>query len=167
MKNPWVGLVLINLFILFGGGMNPMTMAARDSRNVLIIVDPGGTGFCLKVAKAIANRLDEKNYHVRLVKANHFQASDLSEVNLLIMGSPTYARQPSKSLKNVMEKVEDPGMKTILFQTGSLDCSGLQSLEAMARKKRLNVVYSSGILFSKRDESYLAKKIDEIMDEIQ
>ena len=166
MKKIIAGLVLIGLVIFHGMGLMGMVEAKDGMEKALIVVDPGKSGFSLKVAEKIAEKLSAKGMQVNLVKAKALTANDLSDIDLLVMGGPTYAQKPSKKLTKAMTIVNKPGINTILFQTGGSDCSGLITLIETAKSKGLNVVASDGILCNKREDSYVDNKIDELLEKI-
>lgn len=166
MGRKTLGWMLGIMLLLQGTGMMEMTFAANGVKTALIVVDPGMSGYSLKVAQNIASKLQKKNIPAKTVKAKDFKAQDLSGIDLLVLGGPTYAAQPSVGLKQAMAKVNAPGLKTLLYQTGGRDCAGLAPLLQMAEGKGLTVLGSGSILFNKREASYLDKQVDQLLGNI-
>lgn len=154
------------LFIFSGLGLMGMADAKINHHKALIIVDPGMSGFSLRVAQNISGKLNDKGIEVKLVKSKEFDPGDLTKVDLLVIGGPTYAHKPSKSIKEVIAQLNKPGISTLLFQTGCVGCEGLEPLADLVSEKKLRVLNRQGILANKRDELYVENKISELLENL-
>jgi flavodoxin len=161
--------ILATMMILLNGmGMKEMAEASTNqAKSGLIVVDPGFSQFALKVAQKISEKLTQKGYTVKLVKANKFNPQETAKRDLLVLGGPTYVGQPSGGLKKVVESIsQGTKLKTLLFVTGGADCSGLEPLKKLATEKGLSVVGSAGILDTKAEAPNMEAKINKLLETI-
>lgn len=86
----------------------------------LIIYHPGGTGYTEEAAYAIGKALQNKGWQVHLDRANSKAISDLSEFNLLCVGSPTYSGSPRPPIVDYINRCSNLENRVCLvFATGS------------------------------------------------
>jgi flavorubredoxin len=166
-KIGWIGLLIV-IFLLIQGMV--MISVAQDQGNqigkALIVVDPGFSKASLKVGQSIAAKLTQKGVTVKLVTVKSFKPQDFSGIDLLVLGGPTYVGQPSGGLKKLAAKLNDcNGLKTLLFQTGGADCSGLGPLGDLAKTQGLTVIGSYGFL--PQDMNGMETKINKLLEAIQ
>jgi flavodoxin len=151
---------------LNGMGMSFMAQAKSSIKKALIVVDPGFSKSSLKVARNIADQLTQKGISFKLENVNQFKPSDLTGVDLLVLGGPTYMVQPSGGLKKLVDRLDaNPSLKTLLFQTGGTDCGGLTPLTELVKAKGLTVIGGCGILMPK-DVSKIEGKIIKLLESI-
>jgi flavodoxin len=65
-----------------------------------------------KIARAIAEAITPSN-EVKVLRASEANASELSSVNLLIVGAPTHAGRPTPAIQDFLNKVPDPSLKGV------------------------------------------------------
>lgn len=155
--------MFLGLFLFLLMGMMPMVNAKDSFTKALIVVDPGLSKGSIKVSKEIAAKLKARNIEVELVKAKRFSPENLSGVDLLVLGGPTYAQQPSGKLRKAITKINMPGLKTLLFQTGGTDCAGLEPLAAMAEEKGLKVIGSCKIVIRPNETERIGEYVDQLL----
>jgi flavorubredoxin len=152
--------------LLCGMGMSHMVYATNNVKQALIVVDPGFSQFSLTIAQNIADKLAQKSISVKLIKVNQFKTQDISGVDLLVLGGPTYMAQPSNGLKKFVSTLNiTSGINTLLFQTGGTDCGGLAPLAELVKTKGLQVIGSCGILKPK-GASEIENKISKLLENI-
>ncbi len=72
-----------------------------------------------KIARIISDHLSENN-EVQILKVGEAEKLDLKDVNLLIVGSPTRAFEPTKPVVTFIKKLKNDEIKTVkiaLFDT--------------------------------------------------
>lgn len=158
--------MFLGLLLFLIMGMMPMVNAKDSFTKALIVVDPGLSKGSIKVSEAIATKLKARNIEVKLVKAKQFSPENLSGVDLLVLGGPTYARQPSGKLRKAVNKINAPGLKTLLFQTGGTDCAGLEPLAEMAEGKGLIVIGSCKIVIRPNETEVIGESVDQLLASI-
>lgn len=156
----------LGLTLLLLLGMMPMVNAKDSFTKALIVFDPGFSKQSMKISEKIATELRTRNIEVELVEAKQFNPEDLLGVDLLVLGGPTYARQPSGKLRKAVAKINAPGLKTLLFQTGGSDCAGLEPLAAMAEEKGLPIIGSCKILFRPNNNEQTGLVVKQLMANI-
>ncbi len=153
------------LLLINGMGMSLVTRAESLTK-ALIVVDPGFSKSSLKVAQNIADQLTRKGISVKLEKVNQFKSSDLTGIDLFVLGGPTYMAQPSGGLKKLVTRLDsDRGLKTLLFITGGSDCGGLTPLSEMVKAKGLTVIGECRILVPK-ENAEIGNKITKLLENI-
>lgn len=86
----------------------------------LIVYHPGATGYTEEVAYAIGKTFQVKGWEVLLDRANSRAISDLSEFNLLCVGSPTYSGSPRPPIVEYINRCSNLENRVCLvFATGS------------------------------------------------
>lgn len=95
----------------------------RGDRNapikVLIVYQPGMTGFSDKIAHQIAAGLNDRGYEVTLNHPGKYLPSDVSQYALAVFCSPVYSGQPSKALTDYMSTIKtSPSCRIVLISTG-------------------------------------------------
>lgn len=86
----------------------------------LIIYHPGATGYTEEVAYAIGRAFQAKGWEVHLDRANSRAVSDLSDFNLLCVGSPTYSGSPRPPIVDYINRCSNLENRVCLvFATGS------------------------------------------------
>ena len=98
---------------------------SKIAGRALIIYHPGATGYTEEVAYAMGKALQTKGWEVHLDRANSRAVSDLSEFNLLCVGSPTYmenrvclifatgSSNPEEANKKMQNHFEAKGSKVV------------------------------------------------------
>lgn len=161
----FIGLSLVLLIVLQGVGINVSAAKNINVKQGLIVVDPGLSGFSYHVAHEIANGLREKKIAVKVVKTSAFKESDLIKLDLLVIGGPTYAHQPSKGVRQFISELNLPGTKTLLFQTGGINCAGIAPLRKLARQKKLRIF---GVMtVTPKESGRLEKKVKAFLGPIE
>jgi flavorubredoxin len=141
-------------------------VAASQSKKALIVVDPGFSKFSARIAQTISEKLTQKGYTVKLVTANNFKVLEISGADLLVLGGPVYAGQPSGGIKKVVQSISNGNrFKTLLYVTGALeDSSGLEPLCKLVVEKGLNVIGSGKILVKNKEA--IEPKINKLLESI-
>lgn len=158
--------MFLGLFLFLIMGMMPMVNAKDSFTKALIVVDPGFSKQSMKISEETATELRTRNVKVEIVEAKQFKLENLLGVDLLVLGGPTYARQPSGKLRKAVNKINAPGLKTLLFQTGGSDCAGLEPLTAMAEEKGLSVIGSCKIVIRPNETERIGEYVDQLLASI-
>jgi flavodoxin len=79
---------------------------------ILIIYD-SVFGNTEKIARGISNSFSEKEKHVNIFKVADYKKEYLSDVNLLIVGSPTRAFNPTKAINNFLKGISSKDLSGI------------------------------------------------------
>jgi len=104
----------------------------------LIIYHPGGSGYTEEVAYALGKAFQTKGWEIHLDRANAKTISNLSDFNLLCVGSPTYAGSPRPPLMNYINQCGSlKDRECLVFATGS-------NSPGEANKKMLSLLESKG-----------------------
>jgi flavodoxin len=136
-------------------------------QTVLILVDPGFSKFSLEVARRIQDRISAKGIAVKLIPVGEFKAEDLHGMDLIVIGGPTYAGQPSPKIKKLLAELAPiPELRTLLFSTGGSDGSGLEPLTRMAGEKGLLVLGGAKFIQKPDEAPELDLKIRELLEVI-
>jgi flavodoxin len=140
-QKKWIVILCLALLMIFQT-MQVNVSAAKppSTKRALIVVDPGYSGFSYQVAQAIAKILRERKIETKVVKIKEFKKENLEKTDLFILGGPTYAHRPSKGVRRFLAQLNSPGINTLLFQTGGIDCAGIAPLQESAQAKGLNVI---------------------------
>ncbi|MCX7772935.1 MAG: flavodoxin domain-containing protein [Clostridia bacterium] len=115
-------------------GDNKTVLASVDENapKALVVYQPSISKNSDKVAKAIAQGLNEKGYEVTLNYPGKHLDTSLSEYDLVVFGSVVYAGQPAKALADYMATVKAYAPRVALFSVGGLDQSPeLDALEKL------------------------------------
>ena len=65
-----------------------------------------------KIARAIAEAITPSN-EVKVLRTSEANPSELSSINLLIVGSPTHGGRPTPTIQDFLNKVTQPSLKGI------------------------------------------------------
>lgn len=162
-----LGGLMLMASIVNGPGMN-QTMAAENLKKTgMILVDPGFSKYSLKIADQISKTLTNKGYSVTLMTVDRYHGENMPNVDLLVLGGPTYAGQPSGGLKKAISSLKKcNNLKVLLFITGGSDYTpGLDSLERLAAQRGMEIVGKCGFLV--QESSPAVKKIDQLLLNLQ
>ena len=86
----------------------------------LVVYDPSLSGETKNVATKMAEDLKSKGYKVKLAGIRSKDASNITGYNVLIFGSPTYAGNPSNTVKSYLTGLKIPQNTTVgVFSVGS------------------------------------------------
>ncbi len=154
---------------LFSGLMGGTALGLERPRiqTALILVDPGFSRFSLEVARRIQARLNAGGIAAKLTPAREFNAEDVKGVDLIVIGGPTYAGQPSPQIKKLLSKLPPTSeLKALLFSTGGSDGSGLEPLTRMAEEKGLSILGAAKFLQKTGQGPGLDKRIGELLEGI-
>ncbi len=66
-----------------------------------------------KIAKAMGDALVEKSHETKVLNVSDFSKEDLSEVEFLVVGTPTRAFRPVASILNFVKKLDPEKMQKI------------------------------------------------------
>ena len=80
------------------------------TRKAIVIYDTQ-FGNTEKIAKALASGIKEQGVQVDCVKVDEVDVNKLAEYDLLAIGGPTIAFGMSKPVKDLLEKLEDIGLR--------------------------------------------------------
>lgn len=127
----------------------------------LIIYHPGATGYTEEAAYAIGKALQVKSWEVHLDRANSKAISDLSEFNLLCVGSPTYAGSARPPIVNYINRCTNLEKRVCLvLTTGSADPNeSNKKLQSLLESRGGKVISSLALLTKQKDQ------LDELAEE--
>jgi flavorubredoxin len=138
----------------------------------LIIYHPGATGYTEEAAYAIGKALQAKDWEVHLDRANSKAISDLSDFNLLCVGSPTYAGSARPPIVNYINRCTNLEKRVCLvLTTGSADPNeSNKKLQSLLESRGGKVITSLALLTKQKDQldelaEEFAKKIIEVTEE--
>jgi len=128
----------------------------------LIIYHPGGTGYTEEVAYAIGKALQAKGWEVHLDRANSRAVSDLTEFNLLCVGSPTYIGSPRPPVVNYINRCSNLEKRTCLVLTtgGQNPNESNKKLQNLLESRGGKVISSLALLTKQKDQ------VDELTEEL-
>lgn len=163
-----VGVCLLTI-LFYGIGMITMANSGEHQfQKALIIVDPGYSKFSLQIGEKISHKLAEQKIATKLITVRDFKTQDLTGIDLLVLGGPTYMAQPSNGLKKLLPKLKNTtSLKTLVFQTGGTDCGGLAPLGELAKAQGLTVIGSIGILNTPKAALEIDSRIDALLTNLK
>jgi len=127
----------------------------------LIIYHPGAMAYTEEVAYGIGKALQARGWEVHLDRANSRAISDLSEFNLLCVGSPTYGGSPRPPIVNYINRCSNLEKKMCLvFATGFYDPDESNKKMQNLLEAKGGKVVSSLALFTKQKN-----QVDELTGE--
>jgi flavodoxin len=139
---------------------------SKITGKALIVYHPGATGYTEEVAYAVGKALQAKGWQVHLDRANSRTISDLSEFNLLCLGSPTYSGSPRPPIVNYINRCSDMEDRLCLvFATGRYSYEGYnpgeanKKLQSLLKSKGGKVISSLALLTKQKDQ------VDELTEE--
>lgn len=95
-------------------------MRGDDKTKKAIVIYDTNFGNTEKIAKAIAEGMEEQGVKVDLINAEEVDASKLGEYDMLAVGGPTHVHGVSKPMKAFLERlrsVDVKGRKAFAFDT--------------------------------------------------
>lgn len=138
----------------------------------LIIYHPGATGYTEEAAYAIGRALQAKGWEVHLDRANSKAISDLSDFNLLCVGSPTYMGSARPPIVNYINRCTNLEKRAYLvLTTGGADPNeSNKKLQSLLEAKGGKVISSVALLTKQKDQldeltEELVEKIIEVIEE--
>lgn len=165
-QRKWIVIVCLALLMIFQAmPINVSAAKPSNTKRALIVVDPGYSGLSYQVAQKIANILRERKTEAKVVKIKAFKKEDLQKSDLFILGGPTYAHCPSKEVQRFLAQLNLPGVDTLLFQTGGINCAGIAPLQELARAKGLNVIGTMTITI--KQSRHMEAKIMEFLKSVE
>jgi menaquinone-dependent protoporphyrinogen IX oxidase len=88
----------------------------------VLIVYETKYGNTQKCAEAIGEVLKDTGKEVSVVKVDAVEADNIKDYGAIVVGSPTYASSPAKSIKKFISSLTvEPGTKIVVFDTHSGD----------------------------------------------
>lgn len=105
-------------------------------KKALIVYQPALSGITTNVARQIGKGLNEAGFEVTLNHPGDHLPVDLSKYQVVVFGSPVYAGQTSKVLKDYMSKVQISSLGRIgLYSTGSVmnELTELDTMEGLLK----------------------------------
>jgi len=127
----------------------------------LIIYHPGATGYTEEAAYAIGKALQAKGWEVHLDRANSKAISDLSDFNLLCVGSPTYMASARPPIVNYINRCTNLEKRACLvLTTGGADPNeSNRKLQSLLKSRGGKVISSLALLTKQKDQ------LDELTEE--
>jgi len=127
----------------------------------LIIYHPGATAYTEEAACAIGKALQAKGWEVHLDRANSKAISDLSDFNLLCVGSPTYMASPRPPIVNYINRCTNLEKRACLvLTTGGADPNeSNKKLQNLLKSRGGKVISSLALLTKQKDQ------LDELTEE--
>ncbi len=118
----------------------------------LIIYHPGATGYTEEVAYALGKAFQTKGWEIHLDRANAKTVSDLSDFNLLCVGSPTYAGSPRPPIMNYINRCSGlENKRSLVFATGGVDPEEAnKKMQSLLQSKGGKVVGSLALLVKQK-----------------
>ena len=96
----------------------------------ICVYQPGISNFQEQVTNAIVDGLISNDFRVDITTASSQTPTDISNYDLLVLGSPTYGETPAQPVMNYLNRVGDlGGMATVIIITAG--GSGTQSADTM------------------------------------
>lgn len=96
--------------------------AAAEAPKALIVYQPTMSDTGKKIAEQMAAGLHDKGYEVTLVYPSEKLSSDISEYEIVILGSGVYAGKSSLALRDYITSVDVfSGKKVFLYSIGSME----------------------------------------------
>jgi len=103
--------------------INPDSSGPRT----IIIYSIGISDFHQKIVDAFASGLVASNWRVDMVTASSQTSTDLSGYSLLVIGGPIYGFQPSKTIRDYVDRLEDlKGLRVYTLLTGAGDSANAE-----------------------------------------
>ena len=120
----------------------------------LIVYHPGATGYIEEVAYAVGKALQTKGWEVLLDRANSKAISDLSDFNLLCVGSPTYSGSPRPPIVNYINRCSNLEKRACLvLTTGFHDPNeSNKKLQNLLESKGGKVIGSLALFTKQKDQ---------------
>ena len=127
----------------------------------LIIYHPGATGYTEEAAYAVGKALQAEGWEVHLDRANSRAISDLSDFNLLCVGSPTYMASPRPPIVNYINGCTNLEKRACLvLTTGGADPNeSNKKLQSLLKSRGGKVISSLALLTKQKDQ------LDELTEE--
>ena len=95
-----------------------LTPTGTSIGNALMLYDPGLSGATTRVAEKVATDLQAKGYTATLAGIKSAEASNTTNYNIIIVGSPIYAGAPTSSVKNFLGNLNHNSAKVGVFGNG-------------------------------------------------
>lgn len=157
--------------LLLGGMIMTKTVEAEakmgQTKNALVIVDPGFLKFSLRIGENISKQLIQRGYRVKLVVAKRFKPRDIAGVELLVLGGPIYGGRPGEGLKKTIGLLENVnGVKTLLYVAKGLPQDEWEPLEILVAQKGLAVIGKGKFLVRSRKEADVTKGVQQLLKQL-
>ena len=122
---------------------------AEGPKTALIIYHPGLSSFMQDTAYAFADGLVENGWRVEITTASSQAPKDLSDYDLLVLGSPVYAASPSSTINRFVERIDDmQRIETVLLVTSAGSDGGAEASMQQTVEESNGVVKSVVSLFT-------------------
>ncbi len=135
----------------------------------LVVYDPGITGGTRTAAFHIAQELKARGYEVKMAGARSTEAMNLSGVDVLVLGSPTYGAQPTGPVKTYLENLQSPGniIAGVYTLAGSIredsNVVMAQTLESKSIPVKVSTKYGHSVWGAPSDKTRYAKFVAQLL----
>ena len=101
------------------------------SGTALVVYHPGLSSFQEDVTKSFVDGLVSKGWRIEITTASSDAPSDITNYDLLVLGTPTYGSAPAKPLVNYIDRLDDLDGKPIVVICTALG-SAQETLERVS-----------------------------------
>ncbi len=174
-----LGIIIALIIVLSVVGWLIGVSRSKDSKTLipsgeihgtaLVVYDPGITGGTRTAAFHIAHELKTRGYEVKLAGARSSEALNLSGVDVLVIGSPTYGAQPTGPVKTYLQNLQSPGNITagVYSLAGSIvedsNVVMAQALESKSIPVKVSTKYGHSAWGAPSDKTLYAKFVAQLL----
>lgn len=150
-----IGIVVLVLIIIGAGiwastyfnstSSTTLNPTGNTTGKALVVYDPGLSGAPKTVATTMAEDLKSMGYTVTLAGINSKDAKNISNYDVLIIGSPTYAGNPSSTVKsyiNTLNVNNNTRVGVFSYGGGADDQDSNKVMQQLLQDKGVNVKVS-------------------------
>ncbi len=113
----------------------------------LVVYHPGRSGFPKSVNRAFAEGLVSNGWRVDITTASSQAPTNLSDYDLLVLGSPTYDWEPSRRIQRYLEALGDLGGQptVVIISAAGTTTQSLPMMENLVREANGSLVASYAV----------------------